>query len=52
MAAVVDMPEHREDTAESVSEFIIDGMTVERMTLDSFQKAGGWGHRCGKEDTE
>jgi hypothetical protein len=35
VAAVVDDPAYRKDTARSVAEFIADGLNVERVSLES-----------------
>jgi len=38
IAAVVDHPDYKKDTAKAVAEFIRDGLLVERVDLDTVKK--------------
>jgi hypothetical protein len=48
VAACVDTPDRKKETAKDVAEFISDGLTVERMSVEDV-RAGDWKCKCPKD---
>lgn len=49
VAAAVDIPEHKKDTAKEVASWIRDGLLVSRMTVAEV-RASDWGCECKKTE--